>query len=313
MSDAIPSWCTFTADDLVFFGSMGGYRVVVTSDGEPSLDDLPPEGDESPSNPYEDELPADPEVRALVRALVAAHIEQGDDAFNDLYLANRSMLVGASRTCPAVGRVVIVGLELGVNHGNAFCANNLGSLYYLGDIVEQDYARAAALYELAMEWGCHQSIINLGYIHEYGRCAPPDYQKAYQYYALAAALAPTCEALYKFGDMYSRGRAVPRDLRLARALWQRSYDTAADGGDPEDIAQPAIRLAKLYLRENAEEAGLAPDALKALELYQKAEIGLRISVGKGLDYYRGRLQEAIEGQEAARAQLAEGNDEAEKG
>ena len=306
MSDSIPSWCTFTADDLVFFGSMGGYRVVVAEGGEADLDGLLPEGVEPSNSPCADELPSDHELRALVRALVAAHIEQGDDAFNDLYLANHSLLVEASSTCPAIGRVVIVGLELGVNHGNAFCANNLGSLYYLGDIVEQDYVRAAALYELAMEWGCHQSIINLGYIYEYGRTGEPDYRKAYQHYALAAALCPTCEALYKFGDMYARGQAVPRDLRLARALWQRSYDAAADGGDPEDIAQPAIRLAKLYLRENAEEAGLAPDALKALELYQKAEIGLRISVGKGLDYYRGRLQEAIEGQEAARAQLGEG-------
>ena len=73
------------------------------------------------------------------------------------------------------------------------------------------------------------------------------------------------------------------------------------------LAQPAIRLAKLYLKENASEAGTQPDALKALEPYQKAEIGLRISVSKGKDYYRKRLQEAIDAQALARAQLADGS------
>ena len=47
--------------------------------------------------------------------------------------------------------------------------NDLGALYYMGDLVEQDYAKAAELYEMAADAGCFQSIINLGYIYEYGR------------------------------------------------------------------------------------------------------------------------------------------------
>ena len=80
---------------------------------------------------------------------------------------------------------------------------------------------------------------------------------------------------------------------LARVLWQRSYDVA---DDIEDVAQPAIRLARLYEEPNCEEAGLQPDPLKALSLYQQAEIGLRISVAKGAHYYERRLREAVEGQ-----------------
>ena len=38
-------------------------------------------------------------------------------------------------------------------------------------------------------------------------------------------------------------------------------------------------------------------------LYGKAEIGLRISIDKGLVYYGKRLQQAIDGQNQARALL----------
>ena len=36
--------------------------------------------------------------------------------------------------------------------------NDLGALYYMGDLVEQDYAKAAELYEMAADAGCFQSI-----------------------------------------------------------------------------------------------------------------------------------------------------------
>ena len=41
---------------------------------------------------------------------------------------------------------------------------------------------AAELYEMAMDAGCHQSIINLGYIWEHGRTGERNYEKAFQYY-----------------------------------------------------------------------------------------------------------------------------------
>ena len=293
-----------TEDELAFFGAMGGFDVKVT-DGENPPHGEAPDHEVPTSELYESELPPDPETRTLAHRLVTTLIIEGDDAFNDLYLANETLLLRESQFSYVLSRIIVVGFKVGISHENAFCANTLGTLYYEGDIVEQDYERARQLYELAMEWGCHQSIINLGYIYEYGRTGEPDHLKAYQYYALAAALAPTSEALYKLGDMYSRGKAVARNLRLARTLWQRSYEVALKDDDPEGIAQPAIRLAKLYLKENAPEAGTQPDALKALELYQKAEIGLRISVSKGMDYYRKRLQEAIDGQALAREQLTD--------
>ncbi|MEE1373001.1 MAG: hypothetical protein U0J93_06445 [Parolsenella sp.] len=101
---------------------------------------------------------------------------------------------------------------------------------------------------MAMNHGCYQSIINLGYIWEYGRTGERDYQEAYQCYALAAALADSGEAAYKLGDMYSRGKFVERDMAKAYQLWSRSLDLAED---IVEIAQPAIRIAQLLLPRTA--------------------------------------------------------------
>ena len=283
----LPNDDYLTEDELAFFGAMGGYDLNA-ADGQERED-----GPVATAASFEDELPPDPETRELAGRLVSTLIEEGATAFNDFYLDNRAQILDACRFSYTLSRLLVIGLKMGVSERNAFCANTLGTLYYTGDVVEQDYAAAAKLYERAMEWGCYQSIINLGYIYEYGRTGQPDHEKAFRYYALAAAVAPSPEALYKFGDMYSRGKAVERNLVLARVLWQRSYDVA---DDIEDVAQPAIRLARLYEEPDCEEAGLQPDPLKALSLYQQAEIGLRISVAKGAHYYERRLREAVEGQ-----------------
>ena len=81
-----------------------------------------------------------------------------------------------------------------------------------------------------MNHGCYQSIINLGHIWEYGRTGERDYQKAYQYYALAAALADSSETAYKLGDMYSRGKFVERDMAKAYQLWSRCLTCRLDTG-----------------------------------------------------------------------------------
>lgn len=91
---------------------------------------------------------------------------------------------------------------------NPDCLNNLGSMYYTGDLIEQNYETAAELYALGAERGCIQAAINLGYIYEYGRCGKRDYTKAFQQYAYAAAISCHPEALYKLGDMYAAGHFV---------------------------------------------------------------------------------------------------------
>ena len=203
---------------------------------------------------------------------------------------------------PELGDVYVAGYKAGVSLGSALCANNLGSLYYMGDLVEQDYSVAAGLYCLAAKWGCYQSLVNLGYIYEYGRCGSVDYNKAYQCYSMAAALDGSSEALYKMGDCFAHGYSVACDMDIAMRLWERSYVV---GECCEEKSHPALRLAKQYLNPSTESIANEMDPLRALSLFQKAEIGLRVEVKSGLTYYRKQLEEAIAGQSEARARLAE--------
>lgn len=73
-------------------------------------------------------------------------------------------------------------------------------------------------------------------------------------------------------------------------------------GDVER-AQPAFRIANMLINPEDSDCGVQPDALRALSLFQQAEIGLRKDIANGQFYYVNRLQEAIAGQEKARKLL----------
>lgn len=149
----------------------------------------------------------------MVAMLAEAALSDRGDGFA-CYVAENMVAIRASALrSEEVCTVLVMGYELGISVGSAACMNDLGALYYMGELVPQDYARAAKLYEQAMDHGCFQSIINLGYIYEYGRTGEADHQKAYQCYALASALQPSCEAVYKLGDILV--------VRLCHLAWGR--------------------------------------------------------------------------------------------
>ncbi len=243
-------------------------------------------------------VPDDGALAALLHDLVETALTSSGDHFTWFVHQNRRRIFEGILFDDRILDALLMGYRLGISKGSGSCMNDLGALYYMGEVVEQDFAKAADLYEMAVDAGCHQSIINLGYIYEYGRLGQPDHQKAYQWYSLAAALAPSSEAVYKLGDMYSRGKAVPEDKRKAYRLYERSLDLAVS---PAEVAQPAIRIAHMLIDPECESYGVAPNPLRALVLYQKAEIGLREDIANGQTYYQKRLLEAIEGQEKARA------------
>lgn len=203
---------------------------------------------------------------------------------------------------PMFSKLVFLGLEYGVACEDGACANWLGAMYYAGDAVEQDYAKAKELYELAEKKGVAQAMINLGYIYEYGRTGEPDHVKAFMQYAKVAAMCDAPEALYKLGDMYSRAKVVEKDLHAAYALYQKSLRFASN---VEMKAQAAIRIAKLISDRGNAEWGIPYDPMRALELYQLAERGLRVDIARGQTYYEKRLQEALEGQERMREVLGD--------
>lgn len=136
---------------------------------------------------------------ALAKALLA----NDPKAFEDLLEQDAATCYRYSS--PTFARLVIIGLEYGVACGDGACANWLGAMYYMGDVVEQ--------------------------------------------------------------------------------------------------AQPAIRIAKLISDPDYEEWGIPYSPMRALELYQLAERGLRIDIARGQTYYARRLKEAIDGQERMREVL----------
>ncbi|MBY4797161.1 sel1 repeat family protein [Collinsella sp. AGMB00827] len=251
---------------------------------------------------YEDARVADAQKEAdqLIDMLIAAIQSFDPDEFADLVQSNQEKILQLSFVDPAIATLVVIGYRKGIQAGSGLCMHNLGAAYYMGSIVEQDYHKAAELYELACRHGFYLAYVNLGYIYEYGRLGTPEYKLAYQCYSLGALLAESAEAYYKLGDLFARGRFVQADPIVARELWEKSLELA---DDPAIYAQPALRIAKSLIDEYALDAGLTGDPMRALTLFQKAEIGLRIDIANGMEYYRGRLQEAIEGQEKARELL----------
>ena len=85
-------------------------------------------------------------------------------------------------------------------------------------------------------------------------------------------------------------------------LWEHSLDLSQN---IVERAQPAIRIAQLLVDPECDRWGIDADPLRALKLFQDAEVGLRIDIADGQHYYRKRLREAIEGQEAARSLVEE--------
>ena len=235
-----------------------------------------------------------------ITSQMAAHVLAGEMTEFELVLERDEATTSQCCAVEEFRRLVLLGLAYGVEVEDAPCANYLGALYYMGELVPQDYRRAKELYALADSKGLVQGMINLGYIYEYGRVGEPDYPKAYAQYAKAVAIANHPEALYKLGDMYARGQAVEKDLHKALVLWDRSLKEAK--GEAMQ-AQPAFRIAQLIADPASAQQDLPYDPMGALRLFQLAERGLMIAISKGDTYYRSRLAKAIEGQERMRAVL----------
>lgn len=266
-----------------------------------ALADLEEADEDEVSNLFPLDIDGTHGAETLIRELAEAALSGDGEAFARQVAMDWQRILKLAPGDERIVEVVLLGYKLGISSGNSTCMNDLGALYYRGELVEQDYVKAAELYEMAADRGCQQSIINLGYIYEYGRTGERNLEKAFHYYAFAAALGSSSEATYKLGDMYSRGISGEPDLPKAKALWDRSFELAHS---ITERAQPAIRLARLLIDPQATEAGIEFDPLQALSLYQQAEIGLRIDITEnGMTYYQKRLQEAIEGQAQARALL----------
>lgn len=147
-----------------------------------------------------------------------------------------------------IARKVIECYELCQKQEMPIASVNLGTFYYTGRFVEQDYQRAYELYKLAADAGNLRAICNCGYCFYYGRHQDIDYEKAYEYFTLGALLHNDANCLYKLGDMYLNGYGVTKNENYAFTLYQRALHRSFENdADSVCIADAQFRVGKCLL------------------------------------------------------------------
>lgn len=125
-------------------------------------------------------------------------------------------------------------LKMAADKGDAMALLNLGALKYEAG----EYEEARELYEKSAAMGNPQAMVNLGYVHYYGRECEVDYGKAFQWFSKAALVSfdpPMPEAFYKLGDMYRWGKYVERDDYAAVTLYFRAFVAAGRSGNFDEV------------------------------------------------------------------------------
>jgi len=153
---------------------------------------------------------------------------------------------------------------------------DLGSMYYVGKGIEQNYKEAVKWYEKAAEKLDEYGLCYLGYCYYHGRDIEIDYEKAYSCFSQSAFLG-NANAMYKLGDMFFYGNYVKEDKDAAFFWYDEGWENGSDtdkgwenGSDIYVQSSIAYRLGKCYLHGY----GVGSDIFLALDMLQQAEKGL---------------------------------------
>lgn len=130
---------------------------------------------------------------------------------------------------------------------------DLAQKYYDGDGVEQNYAKAIAIFNDLAEAGNAEAQNSLAICYDKGHGVPQDYVKAVEWYTRAAEQG-NAEAQFNLAMCYENGDGVPQDYEIA-IKW---YEKAAG----HEMGKANLCLA-LYYEKNK-------DFAKAIEYYAKA-------------------------------------------
>ena len=187
--------------------------------------------------------------------------------------------------------------------GNPDAKFYLGSLYYIGRELKQDYSKAIELFKEASERGNIAATFNLGIIYAKGRGVEIDEKKAFEYYKKAAIEGlPQAQyndalwlregrvedpkpveamewfkvssnknfdrSLIELAKGYENGTAGRRDYREAVKLYRRARANE-DNRDNSPYFNSTFYLGKLYLRG----LGVARDEKKGLRFIKEAANG----------------------------------------
>jgi TPR repeat protein len=101
--------------------------------------------------------------------------------------------------------------------GNAGAQYNIGTMYYEGLGVDDNFDEALTWFRRSADQGYARAQSRLGFIYAYGDEVPQDYAVAVKWFKLAAAQGHA-KAQYNLGTLYRNGRGVPQDFMMAH-LW----------------------------------------------------------------------------------------------
>ena len=136
---------------------------------------------------------------------------------------------------------------------------SLGYMYYRGEGVKQDYAKAKVLFEMAAAQGVDAAQLHLGNMYYSGYGVRQDYFKAKEWYE-KAAVQGNFAAQYSLGELYHLGKGTGQDYAKAR-MW---FEKAAAQG----LSLAQFRLGNMYDKGE----GVAQNHTKAKECYEKAAV-----------------------------------------
>jgi TPR repeat protein len=155
--------------------------------------------------------------------------------------------------------------QAGANHGDVVSMRALGILYYDGEGIAQDYAKAHEWFEKAADKGDAISMSNLGSLYANGQGVAQDYTKARELFQKAADKGDAM-GMTDLGLLYENGQGVAQDEGKARELYENAAKQKMEimkaGASPlEDAGLPMLNVMVLMM---ANESG--PEAAQGLEL-----------------------------------------------
>lgn len=145
--------------------------------------------------------------------------------------------------------------------GYALAQANLGSMYFDGQGVPQDFQEALKWYRKAADQGLASAQFNLGVLYEQHRRAPQDVQEALLWYQKAASQGYAA-AQVNLGSMYAEGQGgAPVDFQQA-LKW---YRQAAEQG----YAPGCFNLGAIYAEG---QGGIEQDLVMAYVWFSRAVV-----------------------------------------
>ena len=212
----------YTADDAPFPVEKTKKIIRIISENEYKAEDIP--NDDAYDYAWDDEI-----------AEVEEYIKDNDYDEIFLWACDHHECIESQNVMDKVRSCY----EICVEQSNPTAALNLGTLYYNGTSVPQDFVKAAHYYEIAAAAGERRALCNLGYCYYYGRHQEVDYERAYHYFNLCAQLHNDPNCLYKIGDMYQSGKYLEKNDRYAFLLYDRAY-SAINNEDEDQFCRADI-------------------------------------------------------------------------